>query len=116
MLKPENFTKAGYKKFELSSFEKQDTLASYALHKRIDDEKGIKYYITVYVYDYKKQFQEGCCYKEYGFAPKVQFRNGSSPTVNTELIIDDRTSIEEIEATFEVLFTATKAEYYSYYD
>lgn len=116
MLKPEDFTKAGYKKFELSSFEKQSTLAEYALHKRIDDEKGIKYYITVYVYDYKKRFQEGSSYKEYGFAPKVQFRNAANHAVNTELIIDDRTSIEEIEATFEVLFTATKAEYYSFYD
>lgn len=113
MLKPNDFIKAGYKRFELSSFDKSNTLADHAMQKRIDDEKGIKYYITVYVYDYRDKGLEG---KEYGFAPKVQFRSEEKPTVNTELIIDNRTSIEEIEATFEVLFSATKAEYCSYYD
>ncbi len=115
MLKPEDFIAKGYRKLELTSFQKQHTLADYMLCKTIDDGRGKKYSIDIYVYDYSKQerFKD---WPKYGFQPEVQFREGKYPAINTQLILDKDSTIEEIEGTFEALFVASGAEYESYYD
>ena len=116
MLKPADFIKAGYRKYPIGSFDRSTTLADFSLQKRIDDDKGKKYFITIYVYDYVKSNHAGKMQKDWGFAPKSQFCRGKHPTIDTELIVDTNTSIEEIEATFEALFTASGAEYYELWD
>lgn len=114
MLTPQHFIEKGYKRRELGNYEK-NTLADYLLQKLIDDEDGKKYYINIYVYDYSKQerFKD---WPKYGFQPEVQFREGKHPTINTQLILDKDSTIEEIEGTFEALFVSSGAEYESYYD
>ena len=116
MLKPEDFIAKGYRKLELSSFQKQHTLADYMLCKTIDDERGKKYSIIVYVYEHYKQKYYKPDMPAYGYQPDVQFREGKHPTINTQLILDKDSTIEEIEGTFEALFVASGAEYESYYD
>ena len=116
MLKPEDFIAKGYRKFELSTFQKQQTLADYVLCKTIDDERGKKYTIAVYVYEHYKQKYYKQEMQAYGYQPDVQFREGKHPTINTQLILDKESTIQEIEDTFEALFVASGAEYESYYD
>lgn len=77
-MNPEDWIAAGYRRFELhSEFNKR---ADFGLQKRFDDEKGKKYFITVYVYDNKtlpmwNEIKQHT--KEYGFMPNVQFRIGN---------------------------------------
>mgnify|MGYP003593783601 CR=1 FL=1 len=116
MLKPEDFISKGYRKIELTSFQKKESLADYLLCKAITDESGKKYSIAVYVYEhYKENYYNPEIMHAYSYQPDVQFREGKHPTINTQLIIDSNTTIQEIEDTFEVLFVASGACYYEYY-
>ena len=114
MLTPQHFIEKGYKRRELGNYEK-NTLADYLLQKLIDDEDGKKYHINIYVYDYSTQerFKD---WPKYGFQPEVQFREGKHPAMNVQVLIDSRSTVQEIEDTFDELFKSTGAEYYSLYE
>jgi hypothetical protein len=45
------FLDAGFKKFPKNDFQEY---AEFGLQKRIEDEKGTKYFVTLYVYDFSK--------------------------------------------------------------
>lgn len=114
MLTPQHFIEKGYKRRELGNYEK-NTLADYLLQKLIDDEDGKKYYINIYVYDYSKH-ERAKDWSKYGFQSEVQFREGKHPAMNVQVLIDSRSTVQEIEDTFEELFKSTGAEYYSLYE
>ncbi len=119
MLTPQHFIEKGYKRRELGNYEK-NTLADYLLQKLIDDEDGKKYYINIYVYDYSNfdysKHERVKDWPKYGFQSEVQFREGKHPAMNVQVLIDSRSTVQEIEDTFEELFKSTGAEYESYYD
>lgn len=99
---PEKWINAGYSKFESPRLGR----AEYGLQKEIKDEKGIKYHITVWVYNYGKiHGYEGY---PWGFEPKVQF----SCEITTDVVLHSNDP-ETVEKKFEELWLALGKPYYT---
>lgn len=69
-MKPEDWLAAEYRSFDT----RNEKLSDFGLQKRFDDEKGKKYFITVYVYDWIKYPQH--IGERFGFMPTVNFNLG----------------------------------------
>lgn len=93
---------AGYKKYKQQSFNSAD----YLLQKCIHDKNGKCYYINVRVYEHfnKEYFNDNGGIPRVGFSPEVQFQRGSKPTMDVILIINNSTSIAEVEREFSELW------------
>lgn len=105
MLTEQDFLDAGYKRYNQSH-----RSSDYMLQKRIDDEVGKKYFINVYVYDWRE-------YKDhpsFSFAPEVQFPgfDDDKMTVNVSFIVNDNSTIKEIEKEFEGMWKYLGKPYY----
>jgi hypothetical protein len=111
MLTEQDFINQGYKRFTQSFLNKAD----FGLQKLIKDEKGKKYYITVYVFDFSK-FPGYDCENRYGFQPDVQFETQSGECLNISMIIDSGTDISTIEGHFEEIFQKMNIQYYELWD
>lgn len=112
MLTVEDFLEAGYKRFEQTY-----NSADYGLQKCIRDDKGKKYYITVFVYEHFKNeyFKSVPNMQRFSFSPNVQYKEKDENGITTDvsLIVDySNTSIKAIEDRFEMLW---KALYYGEY-
>jgi len=90
------------------------------LQKLIQDEVGKKYYISVWVYENSKRsyFVEGM--QAISFAPDVQFRMHKEdevelPTVNMEFIMDNSSTIQEVEGMIERYWKCSGKPYYEVY-
>ena len=94
----EDWLNAGYKKYKQQSFDCSD----YLLQKCIRDKHGKCYYINVRVYEHfnKEYFKDNGGIPRVGFSPEVQFRRGSKSTMDISLIINNGTSIAEVEQEF----------------
>jgi hypothetical protein len=95
---------AGYTKF--SNVKHIRPYASYGLQKKITDLNGVKYFIIVFVYEYPDHDS---------FSPDIQFKTKDNLTVNSELILESNSSIEEVESFFERMWEFTGSVYYDYY-
>jgi len=115
MLTVQDWIDQGYNKFN-STFKEY---ADFGLQKLIKDEVGKKYYITVWVYENSKKsyFREGM--KAISFEPDVQFRmykdNEELPTVNMQFILNDNSTIQEVEEMIEMYWIASEKHYYEVY-
>lgn len=91
----------GYRRFDTRT--EPFKLADYLLQKCIRDDKGKKYYITVYVYDrskYNHPYITGL-----GFQPEEQFReDGVTSTVDDTYHDDENTTVESMEEFFDALW------------
>jgi len=113
MLKEEDFLLNGYERYDNSG--EHIKLASYLLQRRIRDEIGKKYYITVYVYDYSLYNHPHL--KGLGFMPEVQFReDGVCPTIDVTFHDDESTTLESMEAFFESLWVHLGKPYVDRYE
>lgn len=112
MLTPEDWIEKGYRRFNEV---KHMTNADFGLQKCIRDDKGKKYYITVYVYDNSK-YNHIDCFKRnpWSFAPDCQFC-GPLLTTNIELILSETSTIEDVEKHMESLWIHTGSVYYDTY-
>lgn len=110
MLTEQDFLDAGYKRYNQSH-----RSSDYMLQKRIDDEVGKKYFIDVYVYDWRKYKDRNPSLQDFGFAPEVQFRgfDDDKMTANVSFIVNDNSTIAEIEKEFEDMWEYLGKVYYS---
>lgn len=114
MLTIEDWTDRGYKRYEISQqirdFHKS---ADFMLQRRIDDEYGKKYFITVYVYDrnrYPAEIRERLN-ERYGFMPTVHFELGDDkPFFAIEM--NAINTIDEVEDYFENFWLLLQKPYY----
>lgn len=108
-LSHQDFLDAGYRHF-FQRGAKQYTDEGF--QKKVTDENGTRYFITVYIYDWK-DFSHVMKVREnrYSFEPDVQF-NTENP-VQVQLLHPD--SIEEIETKFDTLWKALGCPYYERY-
>ena len=101
MLTEKDLIESGYKRFNQAS----ETIrgASYGLQRKIQDDLGIRYYITVYVYDWRPYKMEGRVFpNDFSFMPDVQFlEDGVCPTVDMTYHDDDGTTVQSMEAFFD---------------
>ncbi len=105
MLTEEEFLLNGYKRFDGGSAILKH--ADYLLQRCIRDEKGKKYYLTVYVYvrNYSRYISSDDKRLELGFMPEVQFReDGVTPTIDVTFHNDESTTLESMEAFFESMW------------
>lgn len=110
MLTEEAFITAGYKRYE-----QKHKSCDYMLQKRIDDEHGKKYYIDIYVYDWRKYKDVNPALQDFTFSPEVQFRafEEGKMTMNVSLLAyADEHTIEVIEKEFEDMWLFLEKPYY----
>ena len=101
---------AGYKRFENTGHIKQ--YADFGLQKCVRDEKGKRYYITVFVYDMTKYHQD-----YFSFVPDVQFRDfDGKHTVSMEMHTRKETTVQEVEDFFDKMWKAVGMPYYEEYN
>jgi hypothetical protein len=107
MLQEQDFIDAGYKKFHQTFHNNAD----FGLQKLIHDEKGKRYYITVFVYDWTKypQFQH---IHPFGFQPEVQFKLPSGIYLDVSQLVNNDTTVKQIEYTFAEIFEKMRCDYY----
>lgn len=110
----EDWIKAGYKKYNKQRFNSSD----YLLQKCIRDDGGKCYYINVGVYEHfnKEYFKYNEGIPKVGFSPEVQFRRGSKTTIDVSLILNNSTSIAEVEKEFYDLWVMIGKPYYELYE
>jgi hypothetical protein len=111
MLTEQDFINQGYKRFTQNFLNQAD----FGLQKLIKDEKGKKYYITVYAFDFSKYSipNLGC---KISFQPDVQFKTQSEEYLNISLILNTDTDILTIEKYFEEIFQKMNIQYYELWD
>lgn len=109
--KPEDFLAAGYSKRKVPA----GCTSDYCLHKKFDDELGIKYELNVNVTELRKLkgWQQGDALHK--FEPWVVFKVNDAE-FNAAFIMDDRTSVEELEWFYLQMHEASNAGYISWYD
>ena len=109
----EDWLNAGYKKYK-QSFNSAD----YLLQKCIRDKNGKCYYINVGVYEHfnKEYSKDNGGIPRVGFSPEVQFQRGSKPTMDVSLIINNSTSIVDVEREFYDLWVMLGEPYYDLYE
>ena len=97
------------------------------IQKRFEDDKGTKYFITAYHYNFSKQFPERKDIQDkdsYSFTAQFHLDGlGKSQCINIEYSAQffpneywQTTSLEEVETFFEKMFVDSGADYYSTYD
>lgn len=106
MLSVADFILAGYKQYPVGRLDSD--WAKAMVQKRVADETGVKYFITVYFSEIN--------HHHYGVFKNVAARlqlNSAVGTHNHELLTVD--NIESMELHFEFLWTATSSYYYERY-
>lgn len=103
----------GYRRYEVAPNNRElNKLASFMLQKRLDDEKGKKYFITVYCYD-RKNYPDYMRNNmpEIGYMPTAHFSlRDDRPFFNIEMNAPN--SVEEAESYFELFWETLNNPYY----
>lgn len=108
---PQQWMDRGYLKYNQDSLNHSD----YLLQKRVDDEFGKKYYITVYVYDNLKMMQTYPSFPKFltdhTYMVECNFELGNDgPTVNPR--ITNFSTIDEVEELCEKFWVMLDKPYY----
>ena len=108
----QNFIDAGYKRFNPYGHKSAD----FGLQKLISDDKGKKYYITVYAYDWTTVPQHDG--EPFSFMPDVQFRikKQSDDEYFFTINMGGSLSVERIESECEKLWFHFGCQYYEEWD
>ena len=114
-LTPQDFLDCGYKQFK-------DHLknSSFGLQKKFTDNLGVKYFITVYVYEnfnlprwneYKDHMSK------YGFSPDLQIRRDEigKPTLDIQVFMEKNSTVQWLENEVNDLWLALGGDYYELY-
>lgn len=114
MLTVQNWLDAGYKKYYGNHLNNADFL----LQKRFDDEVGKKYFIDIWVYEHSKHsyYEANQNIPAVSFQPEVQFRRDPDITMNVTFILNQDSTIAEIEQQFECLWLFLEKPYYEKWD
>lgn len=109
---PEDWIKSGYRRFELCD-NLLNKSADFGLQKRFDDEKGKRYFITVYVYDWEKYPQH--IGERFGFMPTVNFALGNDKPFY-DISMNGTFDIAECETKMERLWIHFGKPYYELFE
>lgn len=112
-MKPQDWIKAGYKRFEHVKHIRP--YAEYGFQKLISDNNGKKYYITVFVYD-NSEYLEKYNMQQFSFSPDVQFETKEGFTMNIELLLNEDSTITQVEQQLENLWLNNACKYYERWD
>lgn len=105
MLTKQDLLEAGYKPFK----SKVKLYTDQGYQKRFDDEKGKRYFITVWEYD-NREFQDRApALPDFSYAPDSQF-DSNGVTFDVNMIGAD--SVEHMEAFFERTWSSMDCDYY----
>ena len=107
MVSVEQFLQSGYKKFS-------NTLnnGDYGLQRKVVDDKGIRYFITVTVYEYEKYRFKIPDIKPFGFQPEVQFsETETSPCFDVIYHVNEDTTVKDIEQFFDRIWLSVGQPY-----
>lgn len=112
-LTTQDWINAGYRRHN-QKFKESD----YLVQKMFNDDLGKRYYLTVYVYEnFTKSYYEK--YKgtmgAYSFMPDVQFLRENNLGLNVQLILNDDSSILQVEEQVEHLWVVLGKPYYEIY-
>ena len=112
-MKEIDWISSGYKRYEVPEWNREiNKLADFLLQKRVDDERGKKYFITVYCYDrsrYPGYMQVHM--PEIGFMPTANFNLGDDkPFFNVE--INAINSVDQTEEYMERFWELLGRPYY----
>jgi hypothetical protein len=112
MLTVDDFIKAGYKRFDSDGWNDSD----FGLQKLFSDEKGKKYFITLWVYDFSK-YKKVTSENKIRFSPDVQFTmDNGDRRVTINLHINDDDTVEYIEKFYEDMWYSFKSDYYQIWE
>lgn len=109
MLTVKDFTDNGYKQFSNSN--KAFNNSDFGLQKRIDDEVGKRYFITVWVYDWSKYPQHNQPNK-LSFAPDVQLRLQNDMHINVQMLLNQDSTVQDIESFYHEMWEKMNCQYY----
>jgi len=109
---PQEWIDSGYVKF---SQPQGYNSADYGLQKLFKDELGKQYYLTVFVYEnYKKSYYEQ--HKEHmntwSYQPDLQFTPEGKLTMNIEFLMDNGSTIQDVEDQVQELWVSLNKPYY----
>ena len=110
MLTIQNWLDAGYKRYDRNFLNNSDFL----LQKRFDDEVGKKYFIDVWVYEHAKHayYIRNSSIPSVSFQPEVQFQRGEDMPLNMTFIMNNDSTIAEVEQQVECLWLFLEKPYY----
>jgi hypothetical protein len=110
MLVEQDFIAAGYGRFKQPNLNQSD----FGLQKCIRDDRGKKYYITVWVYDWSK-YQGIYTTRPMSFEPDLHFKLPCGLHMNFQLLLDNNSTIECIENKVEEIWVKLGCLYYEEY-
>ncbi len=114
MLTVQDWLDAGYKRYEGSQLNNADFL----LQKRIDDDTGKKYFIDIWVYEHSQYeyYRSNPGIPSVSFQPEVQFQREHQMTMNITFIMNQDSTITDIEQEMERLWMFLEKPYYRRFD
>jgi hypothetical protein len=113
-LMPKDWLDAGYKRFPTSKDPVLGRMADFGLQRKVADDRGICYFLTVYVYDWTKD-PPIPGRKGWAFMPELYFTAKTFPSMDITFRADDL-SIQEIEEYVRRLWIKLDCPYYEYFE
>ena len=109
----EDWLKRGYRRFELSGKNIEiNRRADFMVQRKVYDEEGVRYFITVYCYDRKKYPSEySFNLSEFGFMTTVNFSLGDDKPFFT-IEMNAFKTIDEVEEHFDIFWCSLGKPYY----
>jgi len=110
MLTTQDWSGAGYRRYDGRNFNSADFL----LQKRFDDMEGKKYYIDVWVFDNSdfEFYKQNPSLSPWSYQPEVQFQRQEEMTLNITFLMDDNSTIIDVEQQAEKLWLFLDKPYY----
>lgn len=110
MLTIQDWLDAGYKRYDQTTH----NLSDFLLQKRFDDEVGKKYFINTWVYEHSKHeyYSRNSALPPVSFQPEVQFQREGDMTLNMTFIMNNNSTIAEVEQQVECLWLFLEKPYY----
>ncbi len=111
MLTIQDWLDAGYKRYGKDLHKSADFL----LQKRFDDSEGKKYFIDIWVYEHSRYeyCSRNSALPPVSFQPEVQFQRGDKMTLDMTFIMNQDSTIAEIEQEVECFWLFLEKPYYS---
>ena len=112
-MKEQDLIDSGYKKFRNSGF----NLSDYGYQKKFTDDKGVMYFINIWVYNYNKPEYKGHeIYNHVGFVPDIQFQIKDDDTVNISYILSNNSELVNVEKKVHDIWVYHGKPYYELYN
>jgi len=111
MLTTQNWIDAGYRRYDGQNLNNADFL----LQKRFDDSQGKKYYLDAWAWDNTKYdfYRNNPALSPMSYQPEVQLQREEDMTLNVTFIMNENSTIQDVEQQAEKLWVFLGKPYYS---